>query len=51
MSALSMLILILNTEINKEKNIHRIALSAIRGELLERETERERKSFGISYTC
>ena len=28
---------------NKDKNVHRFVLSAIRGELLEREGERERE--------
>ena len=31
---------------NKDENVHRIALSAIRGELLER----DRDSFGILFT-
>ena len=35
-----------DTETNKYENFHRFALSAIRGELLER----ERYSFGILYT-
>ena len=45
--------------LKKDKNVHRFALSAIRGELLEREREREkgekrerereRDSFGILY--
>ena len=41
---------------NKDKNVHRFALSAIRGELLERERERgkeikrERDSFGLLFT-
>ena len=34
--------------INKDENVHRFALSAIRGELW-RERERERDSFGILY--
>ena len=36
---------ILNTvlQCNKDENVHRLALSAIRGELLERERERERE--------
>ena len=36
---------------NKDDNVHRFALTAIIGELLEREREkeRERKSFGILY--
>ena len=35
---------------NKDKNVYRYALSAIRGELLESENEKERDSFGILYT-
>ena len=35
---------------NKDENVHRFALSAIRGELLEREREKEIDSFGILYT-
>ena len=37
---------------NKDENVHRFALSAIRGDLLEgeREKKRERDSFGILYT-
>ena len=37
--------------INKDDGLHRrFALSAIRGELLERERDRERYSFGILFT-
>ena len=32
-----------NNFINKDENVHRFALSAIRGELLERQREKERK--------
>ena len=37
---------------NKDENVHRFALSAIRGEHLERErkSKRERESFWILYT-
>ena len=37
---------------NKDENVHRFALSAIRGEHLERDRKRKRKSdsFGILYT-
>ena len=35
---------------NKDENAHRFALSSIRGELLEREREKEIDSFGILYT-
>ena len=35
--------------LNKEEDVHRYALSAIREELLERE-KKERDSFGILYT-
>ena len=31
---------------NKDENVHRFALSAIRGELLEREREREKEERG-----
>ena len=43
--------------LNKDENVHRFALSGIRGELLEgerereREKEKERDSFGILYRC
>ena len=37
-------------QINKDENVHRYALSAKRGVLLERERERERDSCGILYT-
>ena len=30
-------------QINKDENVHRFALSSVRGELLKRERERERK--------
>ena len=33
--------------INKDENVHRFALSAIRGELVERESERERATNNI----
>ena len=33
-----------------DENVHRFALSAIRGEFLEIDSERERYSFGIFYT-
>ena len=39
--------------LNKEENVHRFALGAIRGKLLEREREKKKKegdSFGILYT-
>ena len=37
---------------NKDETVHRFALSALRGELLEREREkdRERESIGILFT-
>ena len=31
----------MNNSINKDENVHRFALSAIRGDILERERERE----------
>ena len=42
----------LETKKNKDKNVHKNALNAIRGDLLEGEREkvRERDSFGILYT-
>ena len=35
---------------NKDENVHKFALSEIRGELLEREKGKVRYSFGILYT-
>ena len=34
---------------NKDENVHRFALSAMRGELLKRDSEKERDSFKILY--
>ena len=34
---------------NKDENVHRFAISAIRGELLERERERERERLVFGY--
>ena len=33
----------LKKEVNKDENVHRFALSVIRGELLDRERKRERE--------
>ena len=40
----------MNFQINKDENVHKFALSAIRGELLERKKKSERYSFGMLYT-
>ena len=46
-----LVVFLLLSYINKDENVHKFALSAIRGELLEREREKEKKRARDNIKC